>query len=911
MSSINFDNVYLLFIAIPLVLLLLVPFFIAIRKENVNGHNIASAVLHVLMAVIIAFTAAGVTYVTVVTETNVYVVADVSYSASRNLDVVDGYINTLKSDLPKNSRMGVVCFGKDHKLVTKLGENFTTVKNTGVDDSQTDISGALEYAGTLFRDGVIKRIVLITDGKQTDEVNTSSMKRAVDNLIAQDIYVDAIYLDDNISDDAKEVQISSVDYTGTTFLNKSESVTVTIQSTYSTDVTVDLLKDGEEYSEKVATLSIGTNTLSFALDTATSGTYDYEVRVNAEEDKNEHNNSNYFTQTVSGNVSLLLISDSTADYQTTAEMFGGNAEITAYINNHSVPCSIEELCKYDEIVISNVDVTNLDNSEMFVESLKTVVSLFGKSLITFGDVKLQNTASLSDEETAIKQSFAEMLPVKYGNSYDDGKLYTIILDTSRSMNLSSRFIAEKKAAIAFARTLNENDLLNIVYFNSQAWTVSGVKQVSNYVDVEEDINSLDLKNGTSISSGMEYAANLIADYNINSQNYVLLISDGLAYQVGDGTSDEQTKTNEALQTMLAYGASVSVLDVGRADNTTAANVAGKAYLENIAKVGGGSYTLINPALDDMEEQISNVVFGELSEDMNQTKIDYPTAVKIENRYDSVLDGIDDIMTSLVKSDSLTINGFIVSSKRASATTVLTTEYPTSTFNKSISVPLYAYWSYGNGQVTTFTSDISGDGFSAWKNAGIYDKFFTNMFTTNIPDTLNNYPYAVTVSRESAYTYIEVSPATVRYDATVTISITSPDGTTYESPMAFDSTVYSYSFNTPEVGKYTVLISYNYADTDYPQCDASFNISYSPEYDSFTSFDASALHKAIGTHGTISEDGTLKIVNDESEIGVRTITLTIPLMIACVALFVVDIIVRKLKWEDIVSLFKKVNKEKKS
>jgi hypothetical protein len=109
----------------------------------------------------------------------------------------------------------------------------------------------------------------------------------------------------------------------------------------------------------------------------------------------------------------------------------------------------------------------------------------------------------------------------------------------------------------------------------------------------------------------------------------------------------------------------------------------------------------------------------------------------------------------------------------------------------------------------------------------------------------------------------------------------------------------------------VLISYNYADTDYPQCDASFNISYSPEYDSFTSFDASALHKAIGTHGTISEDGTLKIVNDESEIGVRTITLTIPLMIACVALFVVDIIVRKLKWEDIVSLFKKVNKEKKS
>ena len=50
MSSINFDNPWLLLLAIPLAALFIVPFFIAIRKDNANGHNIASGVIHIIMA---------------------------------------------------------------------------------------------------------------------------------------------------------------------------------------------------------------------------------------------------------------------------------------------------------------------------------------------------------------------------------------------------------------------------------------------------------------------------------------------------------------------------------------------------------------------------------------------------------------------------------------------------------------------------------------------------------------------------------------------------------------------------------------------------------------------------------------------------------------------------------------------
>ena len=41
---------------------------------------------------------------------------------------------------------------------------------------QFTVITALDYAGSLFRDNVIKRIVLITDGRQTDQSDANALK---------------------------------------------------------------------------------------------------------------------------------------------------------------------------------------------------------------------------------------------------------------------------------------------------------------------------------------------------------------------------------------------------------------------------------------------------------------------------------------------------------------------------------------------------------------------------------------------------------------------------------------------------------------------------------------------------------------------------------------------------------------
>ena len=113
MSNISFDNPWLLFLLLPLFAAVLVPFFITVRKDNRNKQNITATVLHLIVCLCFALAVSGMKYERVVTETNVYVLADISYSAEHNLDDVQDKLEQVAGKLPRNSKMGVICFGRN------------------------------------------------------------------------------------------------------------------------------------------------------------------------------------------------------------------------------------------------------------------------------------------------------------------------------------------------------------------------------------------------------------------------------------------------------------------------------------------------------------------------------------------------------------------------------------------------------------------------------------------------------------------------------------------------------------------------------------------------------------------------------------------------------------------------------
>ncbi len=909
MINISFDNPYLLLLALPLLALVIVPYAIAIRRDNRNKSVITSLVLHIVMALCIAFAAAGMDVTAIMTKTQVYVVADVSYSSKAKLDTVDEYIRTVEEEMPSSAQMGVVCFGRDYDLHTRLGGVFRTVKNARVDDSATNIALALDYTGTLFETGAIKRLVLITDGKETNDDETL-LAEAVKRLYMQGVRIHVMYLDTNPDESVKEVQISDVDFLSSTYQGVQTTANVLVQSSYEAQAFVTLHK-GDEEIKKAVSLDVGYNIVNFDLDTDEAAINDYKITVEAAEDASDYNNEYLFTQTVAQRLKVLAITslglkDSRTQKTALAELYGAETQaqegsdnstkITVYRERaeidyrrltdtaNAVPCSVEELCEYDEIVLANVDVRATESPTALVNNLHIAVSTFGKTLITIGDVEIQN----STDDTL--SQLDDMLPVKFGNNDDDPKLLGIVIDVSRSMYQADRVYMAKEAAKSLIELMGENDEVTLVSFSAAGKVEiepTDIKTEEDKQEIFDTIDGLEPWQGTYIGDGLhEVYTTMQTNASDYSEMQVMLLSDGLNYS----GEVEHDPLDIAKKLYNELNAPVSVINTGcDAGATTLQMIAGKSY-------GHGNYYYVKTPAD-----LQELMMADVADDMLAVIVEEPSAVHVNKAKDDVLDGVfatDDVSFKKV-------NGYVNSKKKNSAITVLTVDY-TKPNGTTVQSPLYAYWKYGNGKVCTFTSTISG----SWATDFMDEsgtKFAQNLLTNNTPEEKNDYPYTLAVEFDGANIAITAIPGAIDPRATLTVQITNPDGTARKAEtITFYKDGFFGEFAVSAKGRYTVQLTYAFSgasvtDTVY------FNLSYSDEYDAFAPSDAAYLHSAVRNMGTVTLDGTVSLENDKNEQETYFLEMTAFLMAAAVLLFVVDVAIRRLKWDDIVGLFVKKSK----
>ncbi len=886
MKNISFDNPYLLLLLIPLLLAIIIPIALAIRKENNSKSVVASFIMHIAIALCIALAIGGLVITQVNTKTQVYVVADVSYSANRNLDQVDAYIRQIEEALPRNSEMAVVVFAKEYKLLTEMGEKFTSVKDHGMknaDIAATDISSPLNYVSTMFDKNAIKRVILITDGKQTRSDAAGELASAVDNLYANNIAIDAVFLDSNLPEDVAEVQISDVDFAPVTYKGHKSTANILIQSSTKTDnVILTFSIDGVAQKKEAISLEKGYNLIHYDLptDIANEDGFNYRFSISAGADGTTNNNAYEFVQAVAEKMKVLLVTWSEADVDKVKQTYGEGAEVDVYLRNGNVPCTVEELCVYDEIVLSNFDIRNLGNVTSFIDSIDTVVSQYGKSLITMGDLRIQN----KDEELVLKQ-LEDMLPVKFGNSDQDPKLYAIVIDSSRSMGFTSKLHIAKQTATYLLNLLDDDDYVMVVNFHGNVEVLQAPVRAERREEVIERINSLTVTQGTMIGTALDKAGELMIDMAFDEKE-IMLISDGKSF-----TNEKDTPADIAAK-LYSHGIHISTIYPGipqKMDHPE--EYPGWTTMNEIAKAGGGKYFGISTTSD-----IEDVVFNEVADELTDSVINEQSAVNIHAKNDDVIAGIS------VFPD---VYGYTYAKIKPSATTVLTVDYYKSSDTERknpVQAPLYAYWNYGNGKVSTFTSTISGDWTEKW-NADAGNRFFSNVTATNIPAERIDYPFDLNVEYDGTFSRVEVIPSTLNPNATVEVTITMPGEIKITETLEFDSTRYAYEFETPTTGVYTIDISYNYHKDKEPfTCKSVFSIPYSPEYNMFEVFDPSVLHAAIRDRGTVSENGIPNLENDESMVDTSSLRMVAPLMILAVVLYVVDIIVRKLTIADIKSFF---------
>ena len=888
MRNISFANPYLLLIAVPLLLAVIIPYAIAIRRDNRSRSVIASLAMHIVMILCVSLAAAGVTVTTVMTKTQVVVLADTSYSVADRSEQVDGYIDSIRDALPTNSEMGVICFGRDTHVIAPMGSrSIPSVADAEVDGTATDIVSALDEAFGMFEDNAIRRVVLITDARMTDGHDISDFINKVEELGTAGVRVDAMFLDSNLKEGERELQISGVSASSTAYINHESALDVLVQSSYDTDAVVTLYLGDDEIRRSAAKLTKGYNVVNFDLQTDEAGVMNYRVEISADGDLSDKNNSVSFSQTVRDDLRVLLVSSLESDRVAAEALYGDRAEIDAYIkpanaDPHNpkapvwtVPNTIEEICVYDEIILANTDVRELFAGKVggytsFIDSVEQAVSLFGKSLVVIGDTKIQNK---TDD---ILRALEDMLPVKYGNDIDDPKLYGIVIDISRSMYQVGRFEMAKTAATYMLNLVSDEDYVCVITVAATSEVLQHPVPASERNEIAKKIAAItEPVQGTCLSAGLKntYDEMIKMDY---EDMQVVLISDGLSFT--DEPAEAWDNAKDAYDT---HGIVTSCIN----PNTT--ETEGIERLQKTAQYGQGEYYYVT------ESTLKDVLLSDVANKLTDTVVEKPSRVNVKRFFDAIVKGVESLEQ---------VNGFICSKAKASANTPITVDYVKGE-GAVVEVPLYSYWNYGNGTVSCFTSQISGAWTSTWGEGSSGATVLDNILDANTPGEKVDYAYTLTVEQGESYAYAEIVPAVIHPTAAVKVTVTHPDGTVTEDDMTFASSYYHYRFTAPELGEYILRIDYSYGKNSFSS-ETRLNYSYYAEYDEFAVCDVAVLHSAIRNRGTITTDGTVDLENDEKHITTYKASYVVPLLIIAVALFVIDIIIRKIKWADIKTLFKK-------
>ena len=865
MNSINFDNPWLLIIGIPLLLIVVVSFIVAVRKDNKTIHNVTSFVIHILIVILITLGLAKTSYERIITETNIYILADVSYSSNKNLDLIDEYINELEGNVPKNSKIGIVCFGKDYEVLTDVGEEIKSVKESKVDKSATNIYEALEFTATLFKDNVVKRIVIISDGEETKE---SSIVSLVQNLSVENVYVDAIYVDNNLKEDEKEIQINEINYINSTYLNNEETVYAIIQANTTSKAYVKLYKDNELLKEKAVVFAKGYNSITFDLDTSIVGTFDYKLVVESDDDTSTYNNNYMFTQTVNEKLQMLFISSNNSDLEQAKELYGNSCIIDAYVNNKNVPYTIEQLSKYDEFVLSDIDIRTLNNYSQFIASIDTLVSKFGKSLITFGNTYIQN--NYDDPTLSVLNN---MLPVKFGNNENEDKLVTLCLDISRSMEQVDRLKIAKETACSILDNLDDDVMVLVIGFYGEVRTIHQQSPASEREVLKEKIRNLEAYQGTFMGSALGYTYEAVTSLPY-SKNEVILISDGLPY------GEQATSAKVMVKKMADANIMLSTVHTISLD--------GGDLLKELASIGKGYYYYIKDV-----ESVNGLVLNGVMNSLTDTILEAnESTVEVLLKKEVLVEGIDALPNIL---------GLYNNTKKSSAKVILEATY-TDITNTSYKIPLYSYWEYGNGVVSTFASTISGNWISKWDSDTLGTKALSNVPKANQPNERIDSAFIIETQSLGTNTLLNVVAPSLNVNSVLNVKVTNPDNSVVTKELTFNSENYVCELVTDLVGEYVVELTYQLGQTLYTST-YSFTISYLPEYNSFTIFEASNLYYMVSNNGQVSENGKLVLTNDNSNEQKYIYDFTSLFMIICVILAVVDVIVRKLTLNDIKALFR--------
>lgn len=684
---INYNHPWLLLLIIPAILLTLWPYLRINKKYRRTRNRVISVTLHIIAMVLAVNLLAGVSFSYEIPneENEVILLVDASDSNGEALDQKNEFVQTVLNICDNAYRVGIVKFGYDQKYVAPLSAESSLVyeqylTSEDPDTTATDLASALKYTATLFRNPRSAKIVVISDGVETDGAAMAVIKA----IAAEGIKVDTACFPNEAHE---EIQIVGVEIPeqqirpGEPFATElwlqgntagEESVRLNL---YDNDVLlggadVQLSKEKESVSVNVTLETRGMHELRYEI-VASSG------------DRLTQNNSyrTYVNLQVFDNV--LLIERYENESEKLQKIFADTYKITAYSIEEDlakIPKSVRELAEYEQVILCNIAYADMPAG--FEGILNQYVYDLGGGLFTVGgrneivDGKLVPHA-YNRADLANSTYYKQMLPVN-AVDYTPPIAVMLVIDTSASMSMG-KLAAAVEGAEACLDTLSDRDFCGVMSFATRSGEALEVLPVSQREVILEAIRGIGYdesgQGGTIFSDAIQKAGRALSVINNVERRHIIMVTDG-------NPGDTYETYLPYIEDNMEDGITMSIVTVGDIDSGL------RDKMNDTAKAGGGKFYNVQqselqtiPAVMQQDlalEAIAEIAYGEEF----QPKIKDLTAV----------------VMNINQTDIPMLTGYYGTVKKEGAVVPLMGKY----------VPIYAQWKYGAGNVGSFMCDLNGE-----------------------------------------------------------------------------------------------------------------------------------------------------------------------------------------------------------
>lgn len=452
---------------------------------------------------------------------------------------------------------------------------------------------------------------------------------------------------------------------------------------------------------------------------------------------------------------------------------------------------------------------------------------------------------------------------------DDEASLALALAIDRSGSMAGpKMDLTKEAARSTVDMLPPSDLIAVTVFDNQASPVVHLQRASNRVRILGDIGRIQASGGTNILAGLREAFDELAPARARKKHIILLTDGQSSY---DGIA-------ELLDAAAAQKITVSAIGVGEG--------ADQAQLKLIARRGGGRFYPTNdPA------SIPRIFSHETSQVSRRSIVEEPTPVKVLKHVDA--------LAGLPLETAPPLGGYSVTRARPRAELLLAAPD---------GAPLLARWQVGLGQVAAWTSDLEPRWSAAWMRWPPFTKFWAQVTRALMRRrAANHFPLRAALDRDRVTLTVDAIGADDRFieglAADVVVTSVPPTGVappvrhvalTETAPGHYEGTF------RPNLPSGALLFQANLTRAGVPVGDATGQLAlpFAPELRPNVPGDdlrGPALLAAVTarTGGRILTNPTDLFAPRDDHRDTRQ-PLRTPVLLAALALFVVDVLLRRVR-----------------